>query len=529
MALISIMKVALLSGTGDGAGVPIAFGLRFSTLALITIASLAAVLALGSHILVAKLAATLASRVLANTRNVVVHSFLNASWTSQSKQMEGELQHSGTALAPAVTILSGALVQAGVQTVTILVLLCSALMVAPIATLLIVALGAALTSCLRPLGRAIKSRSRETVAAATEFSEALSRLSATAIQVRAFGVRDQIETQFAESTHSAQTSQRRSLFAQYVGNTLNKDIAVILLVICVGTLALVGSGSGASVLSVITLVVRALASAQQLNTAANSVHAQSPALDLLLSRVAELENSQELVGTENIPHLRSIVFDDVSYSYDDSAYALREATFALHKGDSVAIIGPSGGGKSTLTQLLLRVRRPTLGAISVNGQPYENIDDRSWSDNIGFVPQDPQLIRGTIAENIRFYRQSSMSEIENAAISANIHQEIMRLPNSYATELGSFGSGLSGGQRQRIAIARALLKRPQILILDEPTSALDEVSEQAVISTLQEIRGKAIVIMVTHRQSTIAACTRLLHVDQGIVTEHSIEIPVIPT
>jgi len=221
-------------------------------------------------------------------------------------------------------------------------------------------------------------------------------------------------------------------------------------------------------------------------------------------------------GVRPISHVSGpIVFENVSFGYDDvsrDAPALRNASFELESGRAIALIGRSGSGKSTVINLLCRLLEPTSGRILVNGIPLTEIDPTTWRDRLGFSGQDADLIDGSLADNIAYGAPGATREdVIEAARLADIDSFLQSLPEGYDTLVGLGGVGLSGGQRQRIGLARALIKKPDILILDEATSAVDGISEAAILALLKECPWKATVLVVSHRASTLASC------DDGVV------------
>ena len=156
----------------------------------------------------------------------------------------------------------------------------------------------------------------------------------------------------------------------------------------------------------------------------------------------------------------------------------------------------------------------------MNSVDLRTISPMSWSHLVAMVPQDNQLIRGSVADNVRFYRTDfSDVDVEQAARAAHVHDEIMALPDGYTTEIGPGARDLSGGQRQRLGITRALIGRPQMLVLDEPTSALDQRSEQLFRQTLMELRGATTLVLIAHRPATLEVCDRIVRVERGGVRE----------
>ncbi len=210
---------------------------------------------------------------------------------------------------------------------------------------------------------------------------------------------------------------------------------------------------------------------------------------------------------------------DLSFRYaDGEPWVLQGCSFRIEPGESVAIVGPSGGGKTTLIKLLLGVHTPSSGAIRVGGRPLLAAGMREWRDQVGIVMQDDPLFTGSIADNIAFFDpQPDMSWVEACARRAAVHEEIVALPMGYHTLVGDLGASLSGGQRQRILLARALYKQPQILFLDEATSALDIDRERQVNDAIRALSITRIV--VAHRPETIASADRMIVLKDGRIEQ----------
>lgn len=214
-----------------------------------------------------------------------------------------------------------------------------------------------------------------------------------------------------------------------------------------------------------------------------------------------------------------IVFKDVDFSYSKKRI-LKGVSFDIEPNSKVALVGESGVGKTTITNLLMKLYEPSQGAISIDNQDIDDYNQNSIRNKIGVVFQDPSLFSGTIRENISYSRpNASNKDVENAAKAANAHEFISKLENGYDSEIGERGIKLSGGQKQRIAIARALLKDPRILILDEATSSLDSKSEMLVQEALKELMKNRTTIIVAHRLSTIAHVDKIITLKDGRVDE----------
>ncbi len=211
---------------------------------------------------------------------------------------------------------------------------------------------------------------------------------------------------------------------------------------------------------------------------------------------------------------------DFGYPSQDNSLSLEGASFRITAGTSTALIGSSGSGKSTIVNLLCRLMEPTRGEIRVDGTRLSEIRMRDWISKIGVAGQDVALVDGTVADNIR-YGNLALGDDEMEAIArlADAHDFVCAMPAGYATEVGFNGAGLSGGQRQRIGIARALARRPSLLILDEATNAVDGLSENAILRLLREVNHQMTILVVSHRPSTLALCSHGIAVEYGQIVE----------
>jgi ABC-type multidrug transport system fused ATPase/permease subunit len=210
----------------------------------------------------------------------------------------------------------------------------------------------------------------------------------------------------------------------------------------------------------------------------------------------------------------AIEFDNVWFRYHHH-WVLKGISFKVRRGEKVAIVGPTGSGKSTIVQLLPRLYDIQQGEIRIDGHPLQSYTQKSLRENIAFVPQKPFLFLDTVSENIAFGRSFSQEEIQEAARQAHADEFIQHLPQGYQTILLETGKNLSGGQQQRLAIARALVKKAPILILDEATSALDAISENHIKRALGELHGKITQIIIAHRLSTIEDADKIIYLEKG--------------
>ena len=231
--------------------------------------------------------------------------------------------------------------------------------------------------------------------------------------------------------------------------------------------------------------------------------------------IADAEDAYELKDVRG-----EIVMDTVDFSYSSTPDVLRQVSLHITPGETVAIVGPSGGGKTTLCQLIPRFYDVVSGSISIDGNDIRQVTQHSLRRNIGIVQQDVFLFADTVLENIRYGRpDATMEEIIDAAKKAEIYDDIMEMPYGFDTYVGERGTLLSGGQKQRIAIARIFLKNPPILILDEATSALDTITEAKIQGAFDALSVGRTTLIIAHRLSTIRNATRILVISDGIIQE----------
>jgi len=215
-----------------------------------------------------------------------------------------------------------------------------------------------------------------------------------------------------------------------------------------------------------------------------------------------------------------ISFDHVSFSYGEGIPVLQDVSFVCKPGQMLALVGPTGVGKTTLTQLISRFYEPTSGRVLIDGHDIRGVTIESLRQNISPVLQDTFLFNGTIAENIGYaVPDANIEEIEEAAKAANIHDDILAMPEGYQTQVGERGLRLSGGQKQRVAIARAILRKSPIIILDEATASVDVETEQQIQKAIAGVAGKRTIIAIAHRLSTIRNADQILVIEEGCITE----------
>jgi ABC-type multidrug transport system fused ATPase/permease subunit len=328
---------------------------------------------------------------------------------------------------------------------------------------------------------------------------------------------DKTQAQWKVTRDALHRTEWRSALALNIANALGVFAAVA--VTARGALA--GRYTAGDILLVLTLTQTLINTITPISRQVNQmgeVESSAERLVELLDVEAELTDAPDALELER---LDTIAFERVSFRYPGkSVYALRDVSFSLGKGQSLALVGPSGSGKTTIVKLLMRFYDPTEGRVLVNGLDMRRYRQRSVRSKLGVVLQDVALFNDNVAENIAFAKPAaSLDEVRQAAVAAHADDFIQHLPDQYATLVGERGVKLSGGEKQRIAVARALLKEPEMIILDEATSALDSESEHLVQRGLQRLlRGRSSVI-IAHRLSTVMNADQILVIKDGSVLE----------
>jgi ABC-type multidrug transport system fused ATPase/permease subunit len=253
----------------------------------------------------------------------------------------------------------------------------------------------------------------------------------------------------------------------------------------------------------------------------NGINTNSAAVDRIFE-ILDIES--KVIDSENATQFKefnsTIEFKNVDFEYEENKNVITNFNLSVKKGEKIALVGNSGGGKSTIVNLLPRFYDVSHGTIEIDGVDIKKYKLKSLRKKIGIVPQDTFLFSGTIEENIKYgNRTATTEEVIDAAKQANAHVFIEKLSNGYLTEIGERGVKLSGGQKQRIAIARAILENPEILILDEATSALDNESEKLVQDALEKLMKDKTSFVIAHRLSTVISCDKIIVLQAGEIRE----------
>ena len=372
---------------------------------------------------------------------------------------------------------------------------------------------------VRKLSRDTQDRVADTAGIAGETLNSLQVVQAFNLeQVQSARYDEAVEHSFAASVKRIQARSILTALAIII------IFAGIVVVLRVGAGAVFSGEMTAGQLSQFLLYAMIVAgSSASLSEMWGEVQRASGAIERLMSLLAEQPSIVAPLHPRTLPNTGStrpgrIRFDQVTFQYSSrpDEYALQDFTLEVEPGETVALVGPSAAGKSTVMQLLLRFYDPTSGSVSIEGVDLRELAPSSVRDTIGIVPQETVVFAQSAADNIRYGRPgASDAQVIEAATAAGAHHFISELPQGYDTYLGERGTRLSGGQRQRIAIARAFLKQPSIMLLDEATSALDAQTERDVQIALDQLMRGRTTIVVAHRLATVQTADRIVVMDAG--------------
>ncbi len=313
----------------------------------------------------------------------------------------------------------------------------------------------------------------------------------------------------------------KTTFLSIITDALIQPIGLFFVFIIFAISYKTNSFNFAALAAIIYLISRIFTYTQQLQSTLYAAVTAVPYVQKMLDYSDDVLKHREIDnGASSFKFEDSLELKHIGFNYVDGKNVLADVNFILKKGEMVGLIGPSGAGKTTIVDIMLRLFNPVKGEILLDGKNIDEIHLDEWRKNIGYVSQDIFLKNDTIANNIKFYSGSITDQkMEQAAKMANIDEFIQSCPEKYGTVIGERGLLLSAGQRQRIIIARILARQPKILILDEATSALDNESEVQIQGVIENLKNKVTVLLIAHRLSTVMNCTKLLVLQEGEIKE----------
>lgn len=484
-----------------------------------TLAGAAIILAAAAVFVFRYLSAKVYALLERNSRDEIVLSYAEADWEHQSTQKSSRIHGRILGLMNARAEAFAGLVGWIRALAAIAVFVVVAAVISPVAAAAMVLFGVILSLAVFPVRRKVAritaQVAREEVGLAADVAEAADH----GADVQVFGAWPAFLTRFAAKSRSLQHLRERLGMVKGLMPVMYQygALALILLILIMAFM-FQASGDVGQFAAAALLLLRSVHYGQQMQFSLQRLAESVPRIDLL-NRELYVPPPRVVPGDRELRVIDRLELRQAGYQYPGAdKQALTGVSLELRPGTIVGVAGPSGSGKSTLAQILLRVRWLTAGEYLVNGVPAEQYSVNSWTGLVSHVPQQPRLLNGTLADNVRFLDSSITEQRVVTALEAVGLQELVRsLPGGLQAEVGPTGRNLSGGQVQRLGIARALARDPRLVILDEPTSSLDVDAEKIVGEALTALRGRpdVVVVVIAHRPSTLALCDEMVVLQDG--------------
>src|SRR3989344_2161369 len=500
-----------------------AAGIELTIASLLLFIILLFILKAAVSILFSYINTSITSRYSEKTRNRVLYNFLRARWPFLMKQKLGHLERILMVNVDQSTSLLAQIGYAIMSFSNLLVYTAVAVNISlPITAMTFVFGVLVFFGLMRPLTSRVRAFSSEAELINRQVAHSINQSMLGLKSIQASGAGEEVAKGAANYFGGLRSLNVRSNILNIFTGMLIEPLGIIFIS---GVFAYSYYTSAdfniAALATVIYLIRQIFLYIEQVYTHVLGFTAKAPYVEILLKHEEDaIKEKEEDAGFALFIFINELMFTGVDFAYEGGASVLKGADFAVRKGEFVGIIGPSGAGKTTIVDLILRLLNPSGGCILLDGKDISTISMKEWRRNIGYVSQDIFLMNDTISNNIRFFDSSITDEkIAEAVKMANIYDFIMELPEKFDTVVGERGVLLSGGQRQRLIIARVLARKPQLLILDEATSALDSESEIKIQKVIENLKGKITVIVIAHRLSTLMNSDKILSLKDGKIAE----------
>lgn len=387
-------------------------------------------------------------------------------------------------------------------------------------TLVCLAMAVVAILVVRVSGRVARRTSDVTVTESGNLTAFLVQMVQGFKYLRATGLFGRFKDRIEQSSDRLMRADRESGAAAAFVAAVPQPLMILFLVGLLYYRSVVQGEELSSLLVLLAYFLRILTEIVILQTQWHTFLATAGSVDTVEQTLATHARGAEVRGVKPFDGLeRTLVAKDVSFSYTPDRAVLRDVNLTIERCSTVAFVGDSGSGKTTLVDLLTGTLRPSSGQIVVDGVDLTELDVESYRQRIGYVPQESVLFDDTVANNITVWTEFSRDKIEEAARRAKCLEFIRAMPGGFDAPIGDRGVALSGGQRQRLAIARELLKQPDLLVMDEATSALDSESERAIQQSIDELRGEMTILIIAHRLSTVRNCDYVYVLHDGRIVE----------
>jgi ATP-binding cassette, subfamily B, bacterial len=515
-AFLVLVTNAALSLTADDEQVVVAGDVVLSQKAALLLAIMFIVLRVGFGLANSWFTGSVIANVGARLRKELTSAYLRATWAQHHGERHGQLQELLTTFANRASEVVTGVTAAITASFSLFMLLIVAVVIDPLASGVVIGSVALMSLMLRPLRSVVRRWATKTADVGMEYATALSETSTIGMEVHVFDIRDEVERRLDEVVDRGAHIAGREMFFRGVLPVSYTGMAYTAVAGALVAISQIETADIAAVSTVMLLMLRSLSYGQALQTSWGLVISSLPFVQRFYGEIDQYREAREVDLGEPVGDLGQFSLAGVTFEYVPGTPVLRAINLTIEPCEVVGVVGPSGGGKSTLVQLLLGLREPTTGAVAADGREIRDFSKREWARKVTFVPQEVHLIAGTVSDNVRFLRDDVSQEmIEEACRLANLHEDVLGFAEGYERQVGERGSHLSGGQQQRLIIARALVGNPDLLILDEPTSALDVRSEHLIRQTLDSLRQKMTIVIIAHRLSTLEICDRIMVIQDG--------------
>ena len=456
-----------------------------------------------------------------NIRKELFHDFLQAHWSFFLSKNYGVLGNTLLRETEKVTTTLEDLARMISDSLRAIFLIATAFLTSWQVTLIVLGLGGTALIPFWLLGKYVYKIGQDHTTANNEFQSTVSETFGAAKLILGFGNQYKSEVLLSQSVSAITKNSFRWVLIRKISTRTFEPISLIIVMIAVYVGSVFFSLEAGVLVVILYSIKTSTALALAIVNQKNTLHNSGAALEQVHNLKLEAERMKQVSGSVKFEKfLDKVVLKNVEFSYSNGQQVLHKVNLVIPKGKMIALAGKSGSGKTTLIDILMAFYTPQSGELLVDGRALSEFDVMSWRQRIGFVPQEAFLFHQSIRKNLLWSKDhAAEQEIYQACEAANANEFIEKLPDKLDTIVGDRGVRLSGGQRQRIALARALLRNPEILILDEATSALDSYSEQLIQQAIEQISTHTTVVAIAHRLSTIQKADCIYVMQDGKIIE----------